>query len=204
MHQLILTKLVAKRIFDIISSLFGLIIFFPFFIIIAVFIVIDSKGGVFFTQQRVGKNNIDFGLLKFRTMKTDSEKQGQLTVSNKDVRITKSGSFLRKYKLDEIPQLINVLKGEMSIVGPRPEVPKYVSLYTPEQLKVLSVKPGLTDLASLKYINENEILAKSNNPEKTYIEEIMPEKLALNIEYISKRSLLFDIKLIFKTIGKLF
>lgn len=194
----------AKRIFDIISSLFGLIIFFPFFVIIAIFIVSDSKGGVFFIQQRVGKNNIDFGLLKFRTMKSNSEKHGQLTVSNKDVRITKTGSFLRKYKLDEIPQLINVLKGEMSIVGPRPEVRRYVSLYSTEQLKVLSVKPGLTDLASLKYIHENEILGKSKNPEKTYIEEIMPEKLALNLEYIEKNNLITDIKLIFKTIFKLF
>lgn len=194
----------AKRIFDIISSILGLILFSPFLIIISILILIDSKGGIFFKQQRVGKNNIDFGLLKFRTMKVDSEKQGQLTISNKDSRITKVGSFLRKYKLDEIPQLINVLKGEMSVVGPRPEVRKYVNLYTAEQLKVLTVKPGLTDLASLKYINENEILSKSSTPEKTYIEEIMQEKLKLNMEYIAKNNLWFDIKLIFKTIGKLF
>lgn len=194
----------AKRIFDIISSILGLILFSPFLIIISILILIDSKGGIFFKQQRVGKNNIDFSLLKFRTMKVDSEKQGQLTISNKDSRITKVGSFLRKYKLDEIPQLINVLKGEMSVVGPRPEVRKYVNLYTPEQLKVLTVKPGLTDLASLKYINENEILSKSSTPEKTYIEEIMQEKLKLNMEYIAKNNLWFDIQLIFKTIGKLF
>lgn len=194
----------AKRIFDIISSILGLILFSPFLIIISILILIDSKGGIFFKQQRVGKNNIDFGLLKFRTMKVDSEKQGQLTISNKDSRITKVGSFLRKYKLDEIPQLINVLKGEMSVVGPRPEVRKYVNLYTPEQLMVLTVKPGLTDLASLKYINENEILSKSSTPEKTYIEEIMQEKLKLNMEYIAKKNLWFDIQLIFKTIGKLF
>lgn len=194
----------AKRIFDIISSILGLILFSPFLIIISILILIDSKGGIFFKQQRVGKNNIDFGLLKFRTMKVDSEKQGQLTISNKDSRITKVGSFLRKYKLDEIPQLINVLKGEMSVVGPRPEVRKYVNLYTPEQLKVLTVKPGLTDLASLKYINENEILSKSSTPEKTYIEEIMQEKLKLNMKYIAKNNLWFDIQLIFKTIGKLF
>lgn len=194
----------AKRIFDIISSILGLILFSPFLIIISILILIDSKGGIFFKQQRVGKNNIDFGLLKFRTMKVDSEKQGQLTISNKDSRITKVGSFLRKYKLDEIPQLINVLKGEMSVVGPRPEVRKYVNLYTPEQLMVLTVKPGLTDLASLKYINENEILSKSSTPEKTYIEEIMQEKLKLNMEYIAKNNLWFDIQLIFKTIGKLF
>lgn len=194
----------AKRIFDIISSILGLILFSPFLIIISILILIDSKGGIFFKQQRVGKNNIDFGLLKFRTMKVDSEKQGQLTISNKDSRITKVGSFLRKYKLDEIPQLINVLKGEMSVVGPRPEVRKYVNLYTPKQLKVLTVKPGLTDLASLKYINENEILSKSSTPEKTYIEEIMQEKLKLNMEYIAKNNLWFDIQLIFKTIGKLF
>lgn len=194
----------TKRIFDIISSILGLILFSPFLMVISILIVTDSKGGVFFKQQRVGKNNIDFGLLKFRTMKVDSEKQGQLTISNKDSRITKVGSFLRKYKLDEIPQLINVLKGEMSVVGPRPEVRKYVNLYTPEQLKVLTVKPGLTDLASLKYINENEILSKSSTPEKTYIEEIMQEKLKLNMEYITKNNLWFDIQLIFKTIGKLF
>lgn len=204
MHHLTFIKPLSKRIFDIISSLFGLVLFSPFFIIIAVFIVIDSKGGVFFIQQRVGKNNVDFNLLKFRTMKVDSEKQGQLTISNKDTRITKVGSFLRKHKLDEIPQLINVLIGKMSVVGPRPEVRKYVNLYSTEQLKVLSVKPGLTDLASLKYINENELLGKSNDPEKSYIEEIMPEKLSLNLDYIAKNNLIIDIKLIFKTIGKLF
>jgi lipopolysaccharide/colanic/teichoic acid biosynthesis glycosyltransferase len=204
LHHLTFIKPLSKRIFDIISSLFGLVLFSPFFIIIAVFIVIDSKGGVFFIQQRVGKNNVDFNLLKFRTMKVDSEKQGQLTISNKDTRITKVGSFLRKHKLDEIPQLINVLIGKMSVVGPRPEVRKYVNLYSTEQLKVLSVKPGLTDLASLKYINENELLGKSNDPEKSYIEEIMPEKLSLNLDYIAKNNLIIDIKLIFKTIGKLF
>lgn len=194
----------AKRIFDIISSLIGLILFSPFLIVIAILIIIDSKGGVFFTQQRVGKNNIDFGLYKFRTMKVNSEKQGQLTISNTDSRITKIGTFLRKYKLDEIPQLVNILKGDMSVVGPRPEVRKYVNMYNEEQLKVLSVKPGLTDLASLKYINENELLGKSTNPEQTYINEIMPEKLALNMEYIKRNNVWIDIQLIFKTIGKLF
>jgi lipopolysaccharide/colanic/teichoic acid biosynthesis glycosyltransferase len=194
----------AKRIFDIISSIIALIIFSPFLIIISILILIDSKGGVFFVQQRVGKNNLDFGLYKFRTMKVNSEKEGQLTVGMKDSRITKIGTFLRKYKLDEIPQLINILKGNMSIVGPRPEVRKYVNLYSNEQLKVLAVKPGLTDLASLEYIYENEILGKSENPEKTYIEDIMPKKLSLNLQYIDNNNLWIDIKLIFKTIGKLF
>jgi lipopolysaccharide/colanic/teichoic acid biosynthesis glycosyltransferase len=194
----------AKRIFDIISSIIALIIFSPFLIIISILILIDSKGGVFFVQQRVGKNNLDFGLYKFRTMKVNSEKEGQLTVGMKDSRITKIGTFLRRYKLDEIPQLINILKGNMSIVGPRPEVRKYVNLYSLEQQKVLGTKPGLTDLASLEYIYENEILGKSENPEKTYIEEIMPKKLSLNLQYIDNNNLWIDIKLIFKTIGKLF
>ncbi len=163
-----------------------------------------SRGGVFFAQKRVGKNNADFSLLKFRTMRTGSEKMGQLTIGSKDLRITKVGYFLRKFKLDELPQLINVLKGDMSLVGPRPEVRKYVELYTPEQMKVLLVRPGITDYASLKYFDENELLAKSDNPEKTYIEKIMPEKLSINLKYIEKVSLAEDIRIIFKTIGRIF
>lgn len=192
-----------KRLFDIISSLFVLIIGAPFFIIIALLIVTDSKGGIFFIQQRVGKNNKDFGLFKFRTMRPDSEKSGQITVGGRDPRITTIGYFLRKFKLDEFPQLINVLKGDMSIIGPRPEVRKYVNMYNEEQLKVLSVRPGLSDIASIEYIDENELLGKSSDPEKTYIEEIMPAKLKLNLDYIEKQSFLFDLKLIFKTIGKI-
>jgi lipopolysaccharide/colanic/teichoic acid biosynthesis glycosyltransferase len=192
-----------KRFVDIISSLIVLLIGLPFFLVIAVLIVVSSKGGVFFIQKRVGKNNVDFNLLKFRTMKPDSELKGQITVGGKDPRITKVGYWLRKFKIDEFPQLINVIKGDMSIVGPRPEVRKYVSLYTNEQLKVLTVRPGLTDIASIEYIDENELLGKSANPEETYISEIMPEKLKLNLRYIEHQSLWLDIKLIFKTFFKI-
>jgi lipopolysaccharide/colanic/teichoic acid biosynthesis glycosyltransferase len=192
-----------KRIFDIISSLVVLTIGLPFFILIAFLIVIDSKGGIFFIQQRVGKDNRNFGLFKFRTMRPGSEKAGQITVGGKDPRITKIGYLLRKFKLDEFPQLLNVIKGDMSIIGPRPEVRRYVDMYSKEQLKVLSVRPGLSDFASIEYINENELLGKSDNPEKTYIEEIMPAKLQLNRKYIEQKTFGTDIKLIFKTIGKI-
>lgn len=192
-----------KRIFDIISSLVGLTMGLPFFILIAFLIGIDSKGGVFFIQQRVGKDNRDFSLFKFRTMRSDSEKSGQITIGGRDPRITKIGYLLRKFKLDEFPQLLNVILGHMSIIGPRPEVRKYVDMYSKEQLKVLSVRPGLSDFASIEYINENELLGKSDNPEKTYIEEIMPAKLQLNLTYIEQKSFSTDIKLIFKTIGKI-
>jgi lipopolysaccharide/colanic/teichoic acid biosynthesis glycosyltransferase len=192
-----------KRFVDIISSLIVLLIGLPFFLVIAVLIIVSSKGGVFFIQKRVGKNNLDFNLYKFRTMKPDSESKGQITVGGRDARITKIGYWLRKFKMDEFPQLINVIKGDMSIVGPRPEVRKYVSLYSDEQLKVLSVRPGLTDIASLEYIDENELLGKSINPEATYINEIMPKKLELNLKYIAHQSLWLDIKLIFKTFFKI-
>ena len=192
-----------KRFFDIISSLVVLTMGLPFFILIAFLIGIDSKGGVFFIQQRVGKNNRNFGLFKFRTMRSDSEKAGQITVGGKDPRITKIGYLLRKFKLDEFPQLLNVIKGDMSIIGPRPEVRRYVDMYSKEQLKVLSVRPGLSDFASIEYINENELLGKSDNPEKTYIEEIMPAKLQLNRKYIEQKTFGTDIKLIFKTIRKI-
>jgi lipopolysaccharide/colanic/teichoic acid biosynthesis glycosyltransferase len=192
-----------KRLFDILSSLVGLVILCPILFIISLVVVSTSRGGVFYTQIRVGKNSKEFKLLKFRTMKPDSDKSGQLTIGDNDSRITGVGSLLRKFKLDEIPQLLNVIKGEMSIVGPRPEVPKYVNLYSKEQLKVLSVRPGLTDLASIEFINENEILGNSENPEKEYVEVIMPRKLELNIQYIENQSFLGDIKLIFRTFGKI-
>jgi lipopolysaccharide/colanic/teichoic acid biosynthesis glycosyltransferase len=193
-----------KRIFDSCSSLIVLIVGLPIFSLIALAIVLDSKGGVFFRQIRVGKNGEDFGLFKFRTMKPDSESLGQITVGGRDPRVTKVGYWLRRFKFDEFPQLINVLIGDMSIVGPRPEVPKYVDLYTDEQKKVLSVRPGLTDYASLEYINENELLEKSDNPNETYINEIMPAKLKLNLKYIEDKSLWVDFKLIMMTIAKLF
>lgn len=192
-----------KRGIDILFSLIGLICLFPFFIFISFFIFITSKGGVFFVQLRVGKNNKDFKLYKFRTMFLNSDNKGLLTVGNNDERITKLGYYLRKNKLDELPQLINVLNGTMSLVGPRPEVRKYVNLYNSEQKSILDVKPGITDFASIMYFNENEILANSVNPEQTYINEIMPIKLELNKQYINEMSLLTDLKIIFKTFIKL-
>jgi lipopolysaccharide/colanic/teichoic acid biosynthesis glycosyltransferase len=173
------------RFFDIFFSLIGLVLLIPVFIIIALMIVLDSKGNVFFIQKRVGKNNVDFRLFKFRTMYPGTEGSGSLTVGKADKRITRAGRFLRKYKLDELAQLINVLKGEMSFVGPRPEVRKYVELYSEEQKKVLAVRPGITDFASIEYFNENEILGKSSDPEKTYTGEVMPEKIRINMKYIN-------------------
>ena len=191
-----------KRTFDIIFSIFGFMIIFPFLVIIALLVVIESRGGIFYLQSRVGKNNIDFKLFKIRTMFKDADRRGLLTVGKRDNRITKVGYFLRKYKIDEFPQLLNILNGDMSFVGPRPEVRKYVSLYTNEQLKVLNVKPGLTDFASLKYYNENEILSKYKNPEQGYIEFVMPDKIKLNLEYIQKQSFSLDMKIIFQTLFK--
>ncbi len=193
-----------KRLFDFVFSLFALLILSPFLLMISLIIVIDDFGKVFFLQKRVGKHNKDFYLIKFRTMYPGSDKKGLLTVGKKDERITRIGRILRKYKLDELPQFINVLIGSMSLVGPRPEVRKYVDLYNENQIKVLTVKPGITDYASILYKNENEILAKSDDPEKTYIEEIMPHKLALNLEYIENVSFRKDIKIIAKTLFEIF
>lgn len=192
-----------KRLVDILLSLFGLLVLLPFFVVAAVAIVLDSKGGVFFLQTRVGKDNKDFKLFKFRTMGVDAERMGQLTIGGNDSRITRVGHFLRRYKLDELPQLLNVLLGDMSLVGPRPEVRRYVDLYTPEQQQVLSIKPGLTDYASIKYADESELLAKAENPEQFYIETVMPDKLAINLKYIKSRSLAMDMGILFKTIGKI-
>lgn len=192
-----------KRLFDIFFSFIGLLFLLPFFIVIAFLILIDSRGGIFYQQIRVGKNGKDFGLYKFRTMKPDSDKKGLLTVGGRDPRITSIGYYLRKYKLDELPQLINVFMGEMSLVGPRPEVRKYVDLYNEEQQRVLLVQPGITDFASIEYFNENELLGKSDNPEETYINEVMPNKLKLNLKYINEFSIATDFKIIFKTIGKI-
>lgn len=188
-----------KRLLDILSSLLVLILLCPLWLVLALLIVCDSRGGVFYRQIRVGKDNKDFYLYKFRTMRPDADKKSLLTVGERDSRVTRVGYFLRKYKLDEFPQLINVLKGDMSIVGPRPEVRKYVDMYTPEQMRVLSVRPGLTDLASIQYVHENELLAASDNPEQTYIDVVMPAKLQLNLQYIDNQSFWGDIKLIFQT-----
>lgn len=189
------------RLIDFIASLLGLILLLPIFMVIAIWIKMDDrKGTVFYKQTRVGRNGIDFGLYKFRSMYVDSDRHGLITVGGRDPRITRSGYYIRKYKLDELPQLINVLKGEMSMVGPRPEVRKYVDLYTDEQRRVLTVRPGITDYASIEYMDENTLLAQSANPDKTYIEEIMPAKIRLNMKYINNPSLSEYLKIIFKTI----
>lgn len=192
-----------KRLFDILFSLLGIILLLPFFIAISFWIFFTSKGGVFYQQWRVGKNNKDFKLFKFRTMAVNSDQKGLLTVGGRDPRITRAGYYLRKYKIDELPQLFNVLLGNMSLVGPRPEVRKYVALYNAEQKKVLDIKPGITDYASLEYFNENDLLAASANPEQTYISEVMPAKLALNNKYISEQSFFTDIKIMLRTIKRI-
>lgn len=189
----------AKRIFDFIFSLFGLILIFPILIIVSILISINSKGGIFYRQVRVGENNKDFKIFKFRTMYLNADKLGLLTVGGRDPRITKVGYYLRKSKLDELPQLINVFLGDMSFVGPRPEVRKYVELYSDSQKKVLEMKPGITDLASIQFRNENIILAKQENPNQYYIDVIMPTKLEINLKYLKERSLLKDCIVIFKT-----
>lgn len=192
------------RCFDIFLAVLGIIILLPMAILIAIWIKIDSSGPVIYRQQRIGLNGKPFGLLKFRTMQVASDKKGMLTVGNKDSRITRAGYFLRKYKMDELPQLVNVLLNEMSFVGPRPEVKKYVDLYSAKQKKVLSVKPGITDYASIVYRNENEILASASNPEEEYVHKIMPHKISLNLTYIRQRSLRAYLAILFKTIFSIF
>lgn len=192
------------RFFDLIFSILGLIVLSPVLIIIIFWILIDSSGPIIFKQQRVGLNGKNFNLFKFRSMFVQSDNKNLLTIGRSDPRITHSGLFIRKYKLDELPQLVNVVIGDMSLVGPRPEVRKYVDLYSKEQKVVLSIKPGLTDYASIKFINENELLYKSINPEKTYIEEIMPLKIQLNMVYINHPSLKQYFSIIMLTLKKLF
>jgi lipopolysaccharide/colanic/teichoic acid biosynthesis glycosyltransferase len=193
----------VKRFFDIVSSALMLLLLWPFMLIIGVAIAMESKGGIIYRQLRVGRYDCDFVLFKFRTMFINSDKEELLTVGNRDARITKTGYWLRKYKLDELPQLFNIIKGDMCVVGPRPEVRKYVSLYSDEEKGVLMVRPGLTDYASLAYINENEILAAAADPEQAYIQKVMPEKLKLNMQYIKNQSFTEDIRLIFKTLGSI-
>lgn len=188
-----------KRLFDILASGLGLVCLSPLFTAVAVWIKLDSRGPVFYRQVRVGKGNKDFRIFKFRSMCPDSDKLGLITVGGRDPRVTRSGYYIRKYKLDELPQLINVFIGDMSLVGPRPEVRKYVDMYSPDQLHVLDVRPGITSLASLRYRNENEVLAKAEDPDKCYIEKVMPDKLAIDLEYVKKANLWNDIKLIFYT-----
>jgi len=191
-----------KRAFDLLFSLFMLTLFFPIGLIISVLILFGSPGGIFYRQDRIGRNGVPFKLYKFRSMRVNAEASGKLTVGMKDPRITSVGVFIRKYKLDEFPQFINVLKGDMSIVGPRPEVHEFVALYSDTQKKVLEVKPGITDYASIEYFNENELLASSDNPKKTYVEKIMPDKLELNQKYLANPTLAHDLKIIFMTIRR--
>lgn len=185
------------------ASGLGLIILSPFFAVIALWIKLDSRGPVFYRQVRVGRGNKDFRIFKFRSMRPDSDRKGLITVGGRDPRVTRSGYYIRKYKLDEFPQLINVFMGDMSLVGPRPEVRKYVDMYTREQMRILDVRPGITSLASIRYRDENEILGSSADPEKAYVEEIMPDKISIDLEYVDKAGLWTDIKLIFRTLAKI-
>ena len=193
-----------KRLFDLIASIIGLIILLPIFLIIAIIIKTNSKGPVFYRQWRVGLNNCEFRVFKFRSMYMDADKRGLLTVGGRDPRVTPIGYYLRKYKIDELPQLINVLIGDMSLVGPRPEVRKYVDFYTAEQMKVLTVKPGMTDNASIEFIDENELLSKAEDPEEYYIKELIPLKTKIYLAYVENQSFLIDLQIIFKTVVKIF
>ena len=192
------------RLFDLFFSFLGLILLSPLLLLIALVVFIDSPGKVIYTQWRVGKNNRDFKLYKFRTMKINADKLGLITVGMKDPRITRSGAFIRKYKLDELPQLLNVFNGEMSLVGPRPEVRQYTELYSlANQMIVLSVKPGITDLASIEYSKENELLSSVADPEKYYVDVVMPAKILLNLNFIENPTLNNYLRIILKTIGRL-
>ena len=187
------------RFFDILFSFLGLIALSPLFIVLYVLIRLESKGGGFYSQERVGRNGVPFRLYKFRSMRVGSDRKGLITVGERDNRITRTGLFIRKYKLDELPQLWNVLKGDMSLVGPRPEVEKYTRLYTPEQRRVLSVRPGVTDWASIEYVDENRILGAAADPDRAYVEEIMPAKIALNMRYSSHPTVCEYFRIIFAT-----
>lgn len=188
-----------KRLFDIVASGLGLIVLSPLFLILAIWIKLDSKGPVFYRQVRVGYKDKDFRIFKFRSMRVGADKGSLVTIGGHDPRVTRSGYFIRKFKFDELPQLINVFLGDMSLVGPRPEVRHYVDYWTPEQMHVLDVRPGITDPASIKFRNENELMEKAEDPEKYYIEVIMQEKIKLYLEYVEHHSFLGDIGLIFKT-----
>ncbi len=188
--------IMAKRLFDILFSVLVLLIITPILVFISILIKIGSKGPVFFRQVRIGKGGKEFKIFKFRTMVLAAEKNGLLTIGGRDPRVTSIGYYLRKFKLDELPQFLNVFLGDMSIVGPRPEVKKYVEMYTQEQRKVLSVRPGITDYASILYKNENDVLATYPNPEKAYIEIVMPHKLKINLDYLANQSFWMDLKII--------
>ena len=188
-----------KRLFDIVASGCGLIVLSPLLIAVAIWIKIDSKGPIFYRQVRVGRNNKDFRIFKFRSMRIGSDKGSLVTIGGRDPRVTRSGYYIRKYKLDELPQLINVLVGDMSLVGPRPEVRHYVDYWTKEQMHVLDVRPGITDPASIRYRNENELMEMASDPEDYYINVIMQDKIKLYLQYVENASFWYDIKLIFQT-----
>lgn len=192
------------RFLDILFSIIGLLILSPLFLLIYILIRLESKGGGFYSQVRVGKGGKDFKLFKFRSMRIGADKKGLITVGGRDSRITRVGYFIRKYKLDELPQLVNVLIGDMSLVGPRPEVRKYVDMYNADQMKVLSVRPGITDYASIEYVDENVILGNASDPDKAYIEQIMPDKIKYNMKYINHRSVTEYMKIIFLTVWSIF
>ena len=193
----------ARRALDVLASAVGLVLLSPVFALVAVAIATTSPGPVFFRQVRVGRDGEPFRIFKFRSMRADAEALGgQLTVGG-DPRITRVGAILRASKLDELPQLINVLVGDMSLVGPRPEVPRYVALYTPEQRRVLAVRPGITDPASIRYRDEAAVLARAEDPERAYIDEVLPHKLAINLAYLERRSLLSDVGVILATVWRL-
>jgi lipopolysaccharide/colanic/teichoic acid biosynthesis glycosyltransferase len=192
-----------KRALDIVLALIILVLFLPFGLLISLLILVESEGGVFYKQERIGLNGKSFSLLKFRSMRPNADQLGQLTVGERDPRVTNIGHFIRRYKLDEFPQFINVLIGEMSIIGPRPEVKKYVDLYTIEQRTILNVKPGITDYASIEYFDESRLLGESENPEQTYIQEIMPAKLILNKKYLDNPTVFHDLKIMWLTFKKI-
>jgi len=189
----------VKRLFDIVASGLGLLFLSPVFLVVAIWIKFDSQGPVFYRQVRVGRYNKDFKIYKFRSMRVGADKGSLVTIGGRDPRVTKSGYYIRKYKLDELPQLINVFIGDMSLVGPRPEVRHYVNYWTKEQLHVLDVRPGITDPASIKFRNENELMEKADEPEDYYINVIMQEKIKLYLKYVEQASFWYDIKLIFQT-----
>ena len=191
------------RFFDILGSVIPFIILSPLFLIVYILIRLESKGGGFYAQESIGKDGKPFMLYKFRSMRTDADRGSQITIGERDSRITRTGYFIRKYKIDELPQLWNVFVGDMSLVGPRPEVKKYVDLYTEEQRKVLTVRPGITDWASIEYVDENTILGKAEDPEKAYIEQIMPDKIRYNMKWIENQSVVEYFRLILLTFKKI-
>jgi lipopolysaccharide/colanic/teichoic acid biosynthesis glycosyltransferase len=194
-----------KRITDIIFSLIGIIVLFPVFIVIVIIIKIDSRGPIFYLSERIGKNEKPFTILKFRTMIPDAEKSGLYCTASNDKRITRVGRKIRRLKIDELPQLINILKGEMSFVGPRPDIKKYLNLISKKDRDIIfSVRPGITDISTLFYFQEGDILMNSLNPEKEYIEKILPHKIQMQKEYVHKMSFLLDLKIVIKTIIKIF